>query len=99
MYSLRYATIPVVHGGSGLDDTARDYTPADSQATGFVFREYTPAALLRALQRALSLFREPERWRALQAAGMRQDNSWDRSAREYVKIYEQVLTRAARKSP
>jgi starch synthase len=99
MYSLRYGTVPVVHGVGGLYDTVRDYSPADPRATGFVFREYTPAALLRGLQRALSLFREPAHWRTLQTAGMRQDNSWDRSAREYVKIYEQVLTRAARRGP
>ncbi len=32
----------------------------------------------------------PRRWRAIMAAGMAEDHSWDRSAREYVKIYEQV---------
>ena len=36
------------------------------------------------------------RWRALQLAGMRQDHSWDRSAREYVKIYERAMNRGPR---
>ena len=35
----------------------------------FVFREYTPEALLAALRRALELFRDRRRWRALQRAG------------------------------
>ena len=65
-------------------------------ATGFVFADYTPAALLGALRRALALFADRRRWRALQAAGMRQDFSWDRSAREYVKIYERAVRQAAR---
>ncbi len=60
-------------------------------ATGFVFREYTGEALLGALGRAVRLYQNRPRWRALQLAGMRQDNSWDRSAQEYVKIYERVL--------
>jgi starch synthase len=93
MYSLRYGTVPVVHGVGGLYDTVRDYVPDNQTSTGFVFREYTPAALLGALRRALSLFHDSARWRALQRAGMHQDNSWDRSAREYVKIYDRVLAR------
>jgi starch synthase len=91
MYSLRYGTVPVVHGVGGLLDTVRDYSPGVSSATGFVFREYSPEALMGALQRALTVFPDKPRWRTLQAAGMREDNSWDRSAREYVRIYERAL--------
>ena len=95
MYSLRYGAVPVVRGVGGLNDTVRDYVPGDPKSTGFVFHEYSGDALLGALQRALALYGEPLPWRALQAAGMRQDNSWDRSAREYVKIYERAITRVA----
>jgi starch synthase len=90
MYSLRYGTVPVVRAVGGLADTVTDYTPGDTSATGFVFRDYTPAALLEALSRALALYPDRRAWRALQQAGMRQDHSWDRSAREYVKIYERA---------
>jgi starch synthase len=85
MYSMRYGTVPVVHAVGGLADTVID------SGTGFVFRDYTPAALLDAVTRALALFGDARRWHALQLAGMRQDFSWDRSAQEYVKIYERVL--------
>jgi starch synthase len=91
MYSLRYGTVPVVHGVGGLLDTVRDDPGRPATSTGFVFRDYSPAALIAALQRALTVFRDKPRWRALQKAGMRQDNSWDRSAREYVRIYERAL--------
>jgi len=91
MYSLRYGTVPVVHGVGGLLDTVRDYSPRDARSTGFVFRDYVPAALTGALTRALTVFQDKPRWGTLQAAGMRQDNSWDRSAREYVRIYERAL--------
>jgi len=93
MYSLRYGTVPVVRAVGGLADTVSDYTPRRSNATGFVFHEYTGAALLAALQRALAAFKNKRRWRAIQLAGMRQDHSWDRSAREYVKIYERAIGR------
>ena len=87
MYSMRYGTVPVVHGVGGLADTVVD------GETGVVFADYTPAALLEAVNRAVTLFRQAGAWRALQVAGMRQDFSWDRSGREYVKIYERALSR------
>jgi starch synthase len=99
MYSLRYGTVPVVHAVGGLYDTVRDYAPDSPISTGFVFREYTATALRGALQRALTLFADKRQWRVLQVAGMQQDNSWDRSAREYVKIYEGLLARGPFRAP
>jgi starch synthase len=95
MYSLRYGTVPIVRAVGGLADTVRNYGPGVRGATGFVFTDYTPTALLDALQRALRLFTDQARWKALQAAGMAEDHSWDRSAAEYVKIYD----RASREAP
>jgi starch synthase len=87
MYSMRYGTVPVVHAVGGLADTV-------TRKTGFVFEEYTAAALLNCLMRALELYGDPQKWRALQHAGMAQDFSWDRSAKEYVKIYDRAIKRA-----
>jgi starch synthase len=91
MYSLRYGTVPVVRAVGGLADTVTDYSPGSIGSTGFVFEPYTPEALFKALSRALALYADRPAWQALQLAGMRQDHSWDRSAREYVKIYERAL--------
>ena len=91
MYSMRYGTVPVVHAVGGLADTVEDDQSRRRKATGFVFREYTPAALLDALTRAVTRFADRTRWRALQVAGMQRDFSWDRSAQEYVKIYERAF--------
>ena len=96
MYSMRYGTVPVVRRVGGLADTVRDYAPGRPDATGFVFDEDSPPALLQALSRALALYQDPARWRSLQLTGMRQDHSWDRSAREYVKIYERAINLAPR---
>jgi len=84
MYSMRYGTVPVVRAVGGLADTV---TPE----TGFAFQDYTPAALVLALQAALTAYASRRAWCPLQVAGMQQDFSWDRSAKEYVKIYERAL--------
>jgi starch synthase len=91
MYSMRYGTVPVVRATGGLDDTVTDYNAQAGTGTGFKFRDYTAEALLETLERARTVFGNPNIWRQLQLAGMRQDFSWDRSAREYVKLYERAL--------
>lgn len=94
MYSLRYGTVPIVRAVGGLADTVTDWAPRRTSATGIVFSEYSPAALLEALQRAITLYRQPKKWLALQKSGMKLDYSWDRSAREYVKMYDRAMTQA-----
>ena len=91
MYSLRYGTVPVVRAVGGLDDTVEDWNPAANSGTGFKFRDYSAGALWDALQRALDLYRDRGRWRAVQRAGMARDFSWDASAGEYVKVYEKAI--------
>jgi starch synthase len=87
LYSLRYGTIPIVRATGGLDDTVEDYDEATGRGTGFKFKDYTPPALRRAVERAIAIFRTPDAWREIQRTGMRLDHSWDASAREYVKVY------------
>jgi starch synthase len=95
MYSLRYATLPIVRATGGLDDTVTDADEAAGKGTGFKFRDYSPDALVAAVTRAIEAYRDPRRWRTLQRSAMRQDHSWDVSAREYVKVYRD----AGRKRP
>lgn len=92
MYSLRYGTIPVVRATGGLADTIRDFDETSGEGNGFVFHEYSARALLAALGRAVALYRDkPEVWRGLMARAMREDFSWDRSARQYLELYQRAL--------
>jgi starch synthase len=91
MYSLRYGTVPIVRATGGLADTVEDFDPATGRGTGFRFDAYEPRALMDAVGRALDAFARPAAWRRLVRAGMRQDHSWDVSAREYVKVYSQAV--------
>jgi starch synthase len=90
LYALRYGALPVVRRTGGLADTVVDATVeaiADRSATGFVFDEPTAEDMQSALQRALSLYREPLIWRRLQLQAMAQDFSWNSSARQYAALY------------
>ena len=88
MYSLRYGTVPVVRAVGGLVDTVRPYNPRNGQGTGFLFSDYGPRAMLRRARPALAAFGNKKIWTRLQKNGMRADFSWDRSAAEYVKMYQ-----------
>jgi starch synthase len=92
MYSLRYGTVPVVRRTGGLADTVRDEKEG-ARSNGFVFDECTPEALRDTLKRAVGVYPDKKRWLRLQRAGMALDHSWDRSAREYVKIYERAISK------
>jgi starch synthase len=94
--ALRYGAVPVVHETGGLADTVVDASPerlANGSATGFVFSPHNEEALLRAVDRALALFRKPAGWRNLMASGMGRDWSWSASARRYVGLYERAASR------
>jgi starch synthase len=95
MYSLRYGTVPIVHAVGGLDDTIRPYSPRGQRANGFKFREPTPEALVRAVHQAVRVYADPDAWARLMRQGMREDRSWEKSAREYVKVYGRARREAA----
>jgi starch synthase len=99
MYSQRYGTPPVARATGGLVDTVSDYSPgalADGRATGFLFREPTAAALLAAVRRALTVYRNRRNWRALQRNAMARDFGWKPAAREYAGIYARLVGEASR---
>ena len=95
LYSLRYGTVPVVRRTGGLADTivdATDTTLANNTATGFQFTRSRPADYLKAVHRAVVMFRNhPPKWHQLMHTAMSQEFGWARSAAEYVSVYEKAL--------
>jgi len=93
MYALRYGTLPLVSQVGGLADTVRDVTEdtlADGSGTGFVFHPFALHSLLRAVERAVALYRRPVLWRQVQQAAMARDVSWERPAQSYAQLYENI---------
>ena len=90
LISLRYGTVPVVRRTGGLADTVSPFVRVDSliRGTGLVFQEATAAALSGAVREALQLYADREAWQTLVKAGMQVDVSWEKSAAEYVKLYQ-----------
>jgi starch synthase len=96
MYSQRYGTPPIVRSTGGLADTVTDCTQATlaaGSASGFVFHEPSAQALLAAIERAASAWRDGATWRALQRNGMAKNFGWEASARRYTAIYARLANK------
>jgi starch synthase len=91
MMALRYGTVPVVRKTGGLSDTVADYSPKTGQGTGFLFEEYSASALIDCLRRALAVYGDRNEWKRLVKNAMKQDFSWERSAKEYVTVYRKAM--------
>ena len=94
LYAQRYGAIAVVRATGGLVDTVVDATPeaiSAGRATGFTFGPCEADALVHAVERALEAHADRDRWMSLVATAMRQDWSWDTSAREYIRLFERTL--------
>jgi starch synthase len=91
---MRYGAVPVVRRTGGLADSVQPYEPPGG-GTGFLFAETTLDALAAALMKALLVYDDGQAWAGLQRRCMAQDFSWERSAREYVDLYERAGAVAA----
>jgi starch synthase len=91
MYALKYGTVPVVRATGGLEDTVSDILADPEKGTGYKFQQYTPEDLVGTLSKAISVFRNPGKWRALMLRGMIKDFSWERAAKDYSTIYREAL--------
>jgi starch synthase len=89
LISMRYGAVPVARATGGLKDTVHD--AQHGMGTGFLFEQASPRALAQALRRAFATFADKSAWQALQVRGMSVDSGWDRSAREYLRVYERAL--------
>ncbi|MBD3167952.1 MAG: glycogen synthase GlgA [candidate division Zixibacteria bacterium] len=92
LYSLKYGTIPIVRKTGGLADTIDDYNEKSGEGTGFVFEKYDAEELLKAIKRALQVYRNKDAWKKLMISAMKKDYSWNKSARRYIELYSYVLS-------
>ncbi len=89
MVALRYGTIPIVRETGGLKDTITD--SGDGKGNGFTFKSYDAYDMLDAIGRALSAYWDKENWQKLVARALKCDNSWGKSAKEYISLYESMV--------
>lgn len=98
LYGFRYGAVPVVRTVGGLQETVRHVNPRTGQGTGFVFKEYTPSALVKTVQEAIKCYHRPHLWKKIVLQGARLNFSWEIPAKKYLRLYHRALKRG-RASP
>ncbi|OGV56050.1 MAG: glycogen synthase [Lentisphaerae bacterium GWF2_52_8] len=90
MYSMRYGTAPVVRSTGGLADTVINYDRVRPwESTGFRFWDLYPKALSGTMRWAASVYQnDKDGFYKMQYNGMSRDFSWNHTASEYEKLYE-----------
>ncbi|GIM30501.1 glycogen synthase [Clostridium polyendosporum] len=97
LIAMRYGTVPIVRKTGGLKDTVKEYNEYTGQGNGFTFNNYSTEDMLFSIERALSFYEKKEVWNNLVNTVMNEDNTWEKSASKYKKLYERVLLAKPRK--
>lgn len=91
LYGFRYGTVPIARATGGLKETVKPVDTAGSAGNGFIFREYSTRSLLQAVDQALVCYADSQLWARIKTAGARQNFSWQKAAKKYIKLYRHAL--------
>ncbi len=95
MIALRYGAVPIVRETGGLKDSISDC--GDGRGNGFTFQTYNADDMYYAMLRAREAYEDKEKWAGLIERAMTCDNSWGRSANEYIALYRGLIKGKAEK--
>jgi starch synthase len=94
MIAMRYGSIPVVRETGGLNDTVQPYNEFNGDGNGFTFANFNAHDMLFTLERALSFYRQSDKWNRLSRKAMESDYSWAQSAKQYNSLYSDLISRS-----
>lgn len=95
MIAMRYGSLPVVRETGGLKDTVTSYNKYEGTGTGFSFANINAHEFLFAIKNALEVYRDyPDSWDQLIRQAMKEDFSWDSSAKRYIELYKLIVKEA-----
>ena len=88
MIASRYGAVPIVRETGGLYDSIK---PVGNGGNGYTFANYNAYDMLYVIREALNDYNNREEWQKLVKRVMSVDFSWSRSAKEYEKMYGEML--------
>ena len=91
LISLRYGAIPIVRETGGLKDTISPYNEYTGEGNGFGFKNFNSNELMQITEYALKIYKDKDAWKNIIRQAMNSDNSWDKSAIQYKKLYEGLV--------
>ncbi len=90
LIALAYGTIPIVRETGGLRDTICSYNEFTGEGNGFSFAAYNAHDMMYTIRRAVDFFSKKEIWSKLVRRAMKENFSWEESAKKYIELYEKL---------
>lgn len=91
MIAARYGAVPVVRKTGGLADSIKPFNIDRKAGNGFRFENYNAHEMLFVLKDAVYTYNDKAVWDKIVQTAMKTDFSWKKSAKEYEKVYENLL--------
>jgi starch synthase len=94
LIAMRYGSVPVVRKTGGLADTVVPYNRFTGEGTGFAFQNFNAHELLFTIKDALYYYHnDVTAWKSIITQAMEADHSWKSSAKEYVRLYKELIAK------
>ena len=91
MIAMRYGCVPIVREVGGLADTVTAYQPGTEIGNGFSFGSYSAHDMYHVISEAVALYKDAkDEYEILVKRDMAGDFSWNKSAEDYLRIYENL---------
>ena len=91
MIAQRYGSLPIVRRTGGLKDSVIGYDGTNEKdANGFGFDDFTAEAFTNTCLYALDIWKNSSLKKTLVRNAFKTDNSWSKSAKEYLSIYRNL---------
>ncbi|MBO7219028.1 MAG: glycogen synthase [Clostridia bacterium] len=90
MISSIYGCVPIVRETGGLKDSIKDFGCIEG-GNGYTFTHYNAHDLLYSIRRAVSDYQDREEWKKKMKIVMKVDFSWNKPAKDYLSLYNQLV--------
>ncbi len=86
MLAMFCGTLPIAHKTGGLKDSIKD------DVNGFLFDKYSSESLERTVKKSVDIWHHDKlRYRKMVEDAVASDFSWNKSAREYISLYQKLV--------
>ncbi|MDO5446016.1 MAG: glycogen synthase GlgA [Eubacteriales bacterium] len=91
MIAMRYGCLPIVRETGGLKDSVIPYNRFTDEGDGFSFTNFDSGEMRMVISYAVNTYYDKKAYSGLVRRAMEKDFSFDRSAKEYVRLYIDML--------
>lgn len=87
MIAMSYGVLPIAHRTGGLIDSINNGN------NGFLFNNYSAETLRDTVEKAVNMWKhEKTKYKEMVENALNADFSWDKSAKEYLRLYEKLIS-------